>query len=448
MTLEQSLEAVEQAARGNARLAELTHQLTFEGIVPGILDTFLTFAFHPGITFGVAAITEPETEGNEPIQPFKLFELCQNLQSRNLTGNAARGAILAFIQPLKPVSRKWALRLLRRDLRLDLGLKDANKALKAANMPLIPVFEVPLAKKYTDVKKFAGDWAVQPKFDGARVVVRITPDKEVTLFSRTGKEWKGFKSIKAAFAEFASTLKEESWLEQTLYFDGEVVTYVDGKVNFQVIQKMMMRDDDLEIGTLKYVAFDVATEDEWFNSQRTYRQRYAHAELLIGLGTERISLVKSQTVSGLTHKALESFCDEYVAADLEGSMARKLDETVALKRSSTLVKCKNFTDDEFEVIGMIEGKGKIAGMMGTLVCKMKDGKLFEIGTGFSEKDRTELWGRPEVIGEYDGGPLWGHGGIVGQFAVGRYQQLTDGGVPRIPSFKGLRSKDDFRQEDE
>lgn len=427
MTLEDSLEAVEAAARGNARLEALAHELSFEGIMPGILDTYLSYAFHPGITFGVANIPEPDGEGTLLIEPFKLFNLCNDLAGRNLTGNAAREAIQLYLSELKPTSRKWAIRLLKRDLRLDLGLKDANKALKQQNMPLIPVFEVPLAKSYDDVKKFPGDWAVQPKYDGARVVVRMTPDGEVTLFSRTGKEWKGFKSIKTALKEFAQHLKEESWLCQTLYLDGEVVTYVDGKINFQVIQKLLMRDDDLEIGELKYVVFDAAEEKEWFNSERTYRQRYNHAEMLIGQGTDKISLVPSVTEKNVTHALLESYCEKFMVQDLEGAMGRKLDEVVELKRSKHLVKCKNFLDDEAEIIGMVEGTGKYLGMMGTLVCRYKNGKEFEIGTGFSDAERKLLWMTSPV----------------GQLANFRYQNLTDGGVPRIPSFRGIRSKHDL-----
>ncbi len=434
MSLEQSLEAIEQAPRGSARVEALTQHLKLEGMTPGILDTYLMYVLHPGNTFGVADISEPEAFGDEPILPMDMFLLAQNLASRNLSGHAARDAIQTMLLPLNPISRKWAIRFFRRDMRMDMGLKDANKALKANNMPLIPIFEVPLAKKYSDVKKYPGDWAIQPKYDGGRVVVRMTPDGDVTLLSRTGKEWKGFRSIKKELREFAQTLKEESWLAQTLYFDGEIVTYVDGKINFQVIQRMFMRDDDLEIGELQYVVFDVATEAEWFDSQRTYRQRYSHAELLIGQGTDKIRLVPSRVVSGLTHETLEGFCEEFTLQDMEGAMARQLDVTVALKRSSSLVKCKTFVDGEFEIYGMIEGEGKFVGMMGTLQCRMVNGKEFEIGTGFTDKDREDFWDNKEEA--------------VGQYAHCRYQGLTDGGVPRIPSFKGIRNENDFGQKDE
>lgn len=426
MILETTLDHVEKAARGNDRLFCLTQELADNTEAAGVLQQYLTYAFHPGITFGVAAIPDPEKNGTKANRPTELFNLCNDLSVRNLSGNAAREAIQVYLADLNPSAQKWALRLFKRDLRIDLGLKDANKALKAAGLTTIPVFDVPLAKKYDEVKKYTGDWAIQPKYDGARVVAKLTPDGEVTLFSRTGKEWKGFKSIKAALKDFAAQLIEESWLAQPLYLDGEVITYVDGKVNFQVIQKMLMRDDDLEIGHLKFVVFDAAEENEWFDSKRTYRQRYAHADMLIGAGNDRISLVPSKTVTNPTHAQLEVFCGEYVAQDLEGSMARKLDETIELKRSKNLVKCKSFLDDEAEIIGMVEGTGKYVGMMGTLVCRYKNGKEFEIGTGFSDKDREYYFANPHI----------------GEMAAFRYQNLTDGGVPRIPSFRGIRSKHD------
>ena len=88
-------------------------------------------------------------------------------------------------------------------------------------------------------------------------------------------------------------------------------------------------------------------------------------------------------------------------------------------RSSTLLKVKSFKDDEAVVIGHQAGAGRHKGRLGALVVRLANGTEFSIGTGFSDKQRET----PPA---------------VGSTVVFRYQELSDGGVPRFPSFHGLR----------
>jgi DNA ligase-1 len=57
--------------------------------------------------------------------------------------------------------------------------------------------------------------------------------------------------------------------------------------------------------------------------------------------------------------------------------------------------------------------------MGALQVKLADGTEFSIGTGFSDKEREN----PPA---------------VGSTVIFRYQELSDGGVPRFPSFFAVR----------
>jgi DNA ligase-1 len=88
-------------------------------------------------------------------------------------------------------------------------------------------------------------------------------------------------------------------------------------------------------------------------------------------------------------------------------------------RSSTLLKVKSFHDAEGLVIGHQPGKGKHKGRLGALIVRMPNGTEFNVGTGFSDAQRTQ----PPKIGDK---------------ITYRYQELSDGGVPRFPSFVGVR----------
>src|SRR5690606_37250481 len=103
----------------------------------------------------------------------------------------------------------------------------------------------------------------------------------------------------------------------------------------------------------------------------------------------------------------------------EGLMLRKPGSKYVAGRSSTLLKVKSFFDAEARVVGHLAGKGKHKGRLGALDVELPDGTRFSVGTGFTEKERE------------DPPP-------VGAVITFRYQELTDGSVPRFPSYVGMR----------
>jgi DNA ligase 1 len=105
----------------------------------------------------------------------------------------------------------------------------------------------------------------------------------------------------------------------------------------------------------------------------------------------------------------------------EGLMLRQPESLYVVGRSATLLKVKSFQDDEAVVIGHLPGTGRHKGRLGALQVRLADGTEFAIGTGFSDKEREV----PPAIGAT---------------VVFRYQELTDGGVPRFPSFSAVREE--------
>jgi len=120
-------------------------------------------------------------------------------------------------------------------------------------------------------------------------------------------------------------------------------------------------------------------------------------------------------------KHLEEFTENLDKKDAEGVVVRDPKMPYISKRTSTALKIKRFKDAECEVIGYTQGKGKYKGMTGALKCRLKNGILFKIGTGLSDKERQN----PPKIGE---------------FVTFKYQNLTKYGKPRFPVY--LRSRDE------
>jgi DNA ligase 1 len=108
----------------------------------------------------------------------------------------------------------------------------------------------------------------------------------------------------------------------------------------------------------------------------------------------------------------------------EGLMLRKPGSRYVVGRSETLLKVKSFLDTEARVIGHQPGTGKHAGRLGALMVELPNGTRFKVGTGLSDAERRAP---PEV----------------GEVVTVRYQELTDAGVPRFPSYVGLRADVDW-----
>jgi DNA ligase-1 len=108
----------------------------------------------------------------------------------------------------------------------------------------------------------------------------------------------------------------------------------------------------------------------------------------------------------------------------EGLMLRQPGSRYVAGRSDTLLKVKSFLDTEARVVGHQAGTGKHKGRLGALLVELADGTRFKVGTGLSDAERGEP---PEV----------------GDIVTVRYQELTDAGVPRFPSYIGVRADIDW-----
>ena len=139
----------------------------------------------------------------------------------------------------------------------------------------------------------------------------------------------------------------------------------------------------------------------------------------------------------------------------EGIMVRSLDGRYKFGRSTMkegiLGKLKRFVDDEFEVIGFEERmhngneatvnalghsersshkENKVGrGDLGALVCRTADGLEFNVGSGFDDELRRQIWANRENV----------RGKLVKvkHFTVG----VKD--LPRFPTFLGFRDGDDL-----
>ncbi len=183
--------------------------------------------------------------------------------------------------------------------------------------------------------------------------------------------------------------------------------------SFQRTVSIVRRQDESPLWrTLRYVVFDAPASREGFESRIVLvREALAesHAEFAVAL--------PHFVCRGSDH--LQTELDQIIKLGGEGVMLRQPGSRYAAGRSSTLLKVKIFQDAEARVIGHQPGTGRHKGRLGALAVVLPDGTEFAVGTGLTDREREN----PPPIGS---------------IITFRYQELSDGGVPRFPSFVRMR----------
>lgn len=118
-------------------------------------------------------------------------------------------------------------------------------------------------------------------------------------------------------------------------------------------------------------------------------------------------------------QALRKFLKDVESKGGEGVVVRDGSLPYYYGRSNDALKVKSYVDEECEVVGEQEGKGKNKGKMGSLLCKMNSGKIIKIGSGFTQEERINP---PKQ----------------GTLITFKYYGLTSKGNPRFPIFMRKR----------
>jgi DNA ligase-1 len=187
-----------------------------------------------------------------------------------------------------------------------------------------------------------------------------------------------------------------------------------GRKKFQRTVSIVRRQDKTELWReVRYVVFDAPAATGGFEDRLAFVR-----DALERCRSPFVQAHEHQLCRGTEHLRKELLIVESLGG--EGLMLREPGSRYAAGRSSTLLKVKTFHDAEAVVIGHEPGAGRHKGRLGALTVRLPSGNVFSVGTGFSDKERAN----PPV---------------VGTTITFRYQELSDGGVPRFPSYVGIRS---------
>jgi ATP-dependent DNA ligase len=265
-------------------------------------------------------------------------------------------------------------------------------------------FEPMLAHKYEDYKeKIKFPLASQKKLDGVRCIIR-----KDGMWSRNGKQIVSvphiFESLKPLFES-----------NPDLIFDGELFALkesCDFNKIISCVKKTKPTEEDL-IESKKYIQYWVY---DLPSNSGSFISRYKE---LLSLNLPNTCVVVSvDQVDNMND--VDAYYEDYVNAGFEGQMLRVLDSPYQNKRSKYLLKHKSFMDNEYVILDILEGQGKLTGKAGTMVFETKNGDRFNSSINGDHSYLEEIWLNKDKF--------------IGLTATVKYFELTntENPVPRFP----------------
>lgn len=205
-----------------------------------------------------------------------------------------------------------------------------------------------------------------------------------------------------------------SWFTQDLptqALDGELWIKRGG---YQAVTKVVLDQtpNESQWRQVQYHVFDLPQSDAPFE----LRQKLLKHLIAISRNPylHWVTQTKLESVS-----AIEKLLDDVVSKGGEGLMLRTPGSLYETGRSDHLLKAKKRQDSEARVIAYQAGRGKYENKMGAIWVELENGKMFKIGTGFSDADREN----PPPIGSD---------------ITFSHQGFTEKGLPRFASFERLK----------
>lgn len=232
------------------------------------------------------------------------------------------------------------------------------------------------------------NWYMSEKLDGVRCIWNGK-----NLYSRYGNKFHPPKTFTENFPEDL-ILDGELFLERNNFRD-----------TVSIVKKQYPHE---EWNKLKYIVFDAPKIKGDFKTRLTFLKK-----IFAKITSDRIQLHPQEICS--SKEELEKKLNEVIALKGEGIIIRDPNARYENRRTNTMLKVKRFQDGEAVVLRHLKGTGRLAHTMGAVEVKNKEGVVFKVGSGFTDKERA----KPPKIGSV---------------ITYRYFELTKDNVPRFPTF--------------
>lgn len=313
-------------------------------------------------------------------------------------------------------------------------------------------FEPMLAEKYSDKlyeqklknnnrNQSGVSCLISPKLDGMRAIF-----KDGKLYTRTGKEIQNLLSLKKSLSALSSYLTPFAMHgPPKIVLDGELYNHTH-KNKFEKLMSLINKKNatqeelDEADSVVQFHIYDICVENISMSigvgfDAKTRRDDYAYAyNKLKPEDKQRIVITESisfqDSDSSRLKDKIKEIHDDFVRRGYEGAMIR-MNTPYENGRTQNLMKYKEFVDDEFELLDILEGRGNWSGKAkkGVFRSKYNPSDTFE-ATFKGTMQENEI-----ILKEKDK--------YIGSMCTVTYQKLSGYGVPIFGTIKELNRTDNI-----
>lgn len=268
-----------------------------------------------------------------------------------------------------------------------------------------------LAKHYKDIPNFDWDksYYASIKLDGTRSTIFMRNGKIVTS-SRGGKNY----DVPATYILNDPCVKVIFELYPDIILDGEL--YIHGKPLSYISGLCRLKELDPKHDELRFYCYDIVDES------KTFIDRLEIIKSLPIDPLSRLKIVEHYPLSGkenIMNKHNQAIQDGY-----EGLILRDPLKTYKCGSRDRMFKVKEFTDDEFKILGIVDG---LRDEDMCFLMETKEGYVFKAKPVGDRKLKT--WYKEHI------------NDLIGQMGTVKYfgYTTTDKPVPNLPVFKNVRN---------
>ena len=389
-----------------------------------VIHRYLKIAFDPYTVYGISTKKLNKSAPATSIVGINsIFELFTYLTQHN-TGTDQIVSLCQDFLDCVAASDQESADLLEKLICKDLSIGCDAKTLNSIIPGLIPTFSVQLAEKYFDKPERAEgkEFALTTKIDGGRIIA-IKENGQVSFFTRAGQKYEGLVDLEREMLDR---------LPDNYVFDGEITLLdyknYDSKTAYKLAMKIT-RADGPKTG-VKMLVFDGMPVENWKAQYCPYSWHARRSTLDTVFSGDPLTYFELLPVlyQGTDTSKILELLDSEIARGQEGVMINVCDAPYEFKRTWSLMKCKKMSTLDLEIVGYEEGSGRLAGTLGAIHVRYKDGNIVKVGSGFSDELRALIWLEPsDFIGK------------IAEISYFEESSNADGGISlRFPVFKDFR----------
>ena len=356
------------------------------------LKRVLELCYSPRFRFGISYVEPAKVVAPEfSTYDNAFFPLLEDLNSRKLSGDAAREAVDKFITEASASAGELFRRVIHKDMRAGFSGSTTNKVFPKL-IPDHPYMRCSLPK---DVKLNTWEWKdgvyAQLKADGSFQAATVVGG-EVTMESRSGEIMPN-EAIPAIVAQIKSLpalngYRLEGELTVVNTETGETLARGEGNGIINSLRQGGELAPNLEVHYTVWECVDLSKGGTI--DARPYKDRFADLEIVMMDSVGPMAVAETNVIR--SEEEAWGIFKTYATEGLEGAIIKRPSMIWKDGTSKDQVKLKTEFEAEFRITGFIEGKPgkKTAATFGSLTYESADGIVRGSVSGIDDELRAKI----------------------------------------------------------